>query len=81
MTLILPPFWGIPQDEELDCDPFNDPGADVVLEAMLNSPPPPEATMDPDELAAALFVGSYEFVANGCPLPEPPEVPALDLAA
>ena len=65
----------------LDSDPFDDPGADVVLEAMLNSPPPPEATMDPDEPAAALFVGSYEFVMDGCPPPEPPELPALDLAA
>ena len=65
----------------LDSDPFDDPGADVVLEAMLNSPPPPEATMDPDELAAALFLGSIEFVTNGCPLPEPPDMPALELAA
>lgn len=80
MVLILPPFWGIPQDEVLDCDPFNDPGADVALEAMLNSPPPPEATMDPDRLAAELFLGSIELALDPN-VPEPPEVPALDLAA
>lgn len=62
-------------------DPFNESGADLAFEAMLNGPLPPEAYKDPDELAAALFLGSIEFVTNGCPLPEPPEVPALDLAA
>ena len=79
MTLILPPFWGIPQDEVLDCDPFNDPGADQPFEALLNGPLPPETTMDPDELAAALFVGSVELALNP-DMPKPPEMPPLDLA-
>ena len=65
----------------LDSDPFDDPGAEQALETMLNGPLPPEAYKDPDELAAEQFLGSVEFVTNGCPLPEPPEVPALELAA
>lgn len=76
MTYILPPFWGIPQDEVLDTDPFNEPGVDLALEALLNGPVPPEAYKDPDELAAEQFLASVE----GFDIPEPPECPPLDLA-
>jgi len=60
-------------------DPVDEPGADLALEAMLNGPVPPEAWKDPDELAAELFLGSVEFAAAS--VPEPPEMPALALAA
>ncbi len=60
-------------------DPFDEPGADLALEAMINGPVPPEAWKDPDELAAELFLGSVEFAAAS--VPEPPEMPALALAA
>lgn len=61
-------------------DPFDEPGADLALEAMLNGPMPPEAWKDPDELAAELFLGSVDF-ALAASIPEPPEMPALALAA
>lgn len=57
-------------------DPFNEPGAGLALEAMLNGELPPEAWKDPDELAAEQFLASIE----GFDIPEPPECPPLDLA-
>ncbi len=62
-------------------DPFDEPGADRALEAMLNGPLPPEAYKDPDELAADLFLGSVEIITSDWLPPEPPECPPLDLAA
>jgi len=62
-------------------DPFDEAGADLVLEAMHNGPLPPEAYKDPDELAADLFLGSVEIVTSGWLPPEPPEMPALSPAA
>ena len=62
-------------------DPYADePGAEQALETMLNGPLPPEAYMDPDQLAADLFLGSVEIIASGW-LPEPPDEPALAVAA
>jgi len=58
-------------------DPFNESGADLAFEAMLNGPLPPEAYKDPDELAAEQFIASIE----GFDIPEPPEMPAFTLAA
>lgn len=57
-------------------DPFDEPGADLVLEDMLNGPLPPEAYKDSDELAAEQLLASVE----GFDVPEPPEYPELDLA-
>lgn len=57
-------------------DPFNEPGADLALEAMLNGPLPPEAYKAPDELAADLFMGSVEIITSGWLPPEPPDLAA-----
>jgi hypothetical protein len=42
---------------------------------------PLEARMDPEDAAAELLMGSIEFMEDGCPVGEPPELPALALAA
>ncbi len=44
-------------------------------------PAPIEAQMDPEDAAAALFMGSVELAENGYRFGEPPEMPALTLAA
>ncbi len=43
-------------------DPFDELGADLVLEAMHNGPLPPEAYKDSDDLAAEQLVASVEIV-------------------
>ncbi len=48
--------------------------------AYLDLTVPPEAWKNPDELAAELFLGSMD-VALAASIPEPPEMPALSLAA
>lgn len=60
-------------------DPFDDDieGADAIL----NDTPPPEVYMRIDEWGAEQFAASVEFVEAGCPIPEPPEMGALPLAA
>lgn len=61
-------------------DPFDEPGADLALEAMLNGPLPPEAWKDSDELATEEFLASIELALDPN-IPEPPECPAFALAA
>lgn len=60
-------------------DPFDEPGADLALDAMLKGPVPPEAWKDPDDLAEDLFLGSVDIITSGWLPPEPPECPPLEL--